>query len=348
MVSVKRHLVFLLGVVFVFGFAVSFQWISLNPDYLSGISNLGIFRLDVGTTPSVDVTKFKVVFHQRENIGNSTAEDRPQCPETSSTLVGPLNIDLNVKVTIDDIIAEHGDVSEGGHFKPAECTAHQRIAIVVPFRNRETHLKLWLYYLLPILKRQQGDFGIYVIEQFGDTTFNRAKLMNVGFNEAQREYDYNCFIFSDIDIIPMDDRNFYRCGSNPRHMANAVDKFGFSLPYDTLFGGVVAFTKDQFLKINGYSNMFWGWGGEDDELYSRVAAAGMKVERPNSVIAKSRMIVHNRDPGNESNGKSFPLISQAQWRMRIDGLRTLSYKTVNTTRHKLYTKITVDLGQPGK
>ncbi|XP_078526833.1 beta-1,4-galactosyltransferase 1-like [Lissotriton helveticus] len=335
----RRHFVFLVGLFIIFSFALSFQWISL--------SNFGLFRQHVDTTPSLNVTRFKEEFYESETIGNSTAEDIPECPEAPPSLVGPLNIDLTVKITIDDIIAEHGDVSEGGRFKPAECTARQRIAIVVPFRNRETHLKFWLYYLIPILKRQQGDYGIYVIEQFGDTTFNRAKLMNVGFNEAQKEYDYNCFVFSDIDIIPMDDRNLYQCGSNPRHMANAVDKFGFSLPYDTLFGGVVAFSKDQFLKINGYSNVFWGWGGEDDELYNRVVSAGMKVERPNTAIARSKMIVHNRDSGNESNGKSFPLISQAHRRMHIDGVRNIQYKIVTTTRHKLYTKITVDLGQPG-
>ena len=35
-------------------------------------------------------------------------------------------------------------------------------------------------------------------------------------------------------------------------------------------GGVVAFSKDQFEKVNGFSNQFWGWGGEDDDLAMRV------------------------------------------------------------------------------
>lgn len=34
-------------------------------------------------------------------------------------------------------------------------------------------------------------------------------------------------------------------------------------------GGAVVFTKAQFLKINGYSNNYWSYGGEDDDLTGR-------------------------------------------------------------------------------
>ena len=63
--------------------------------------------------------------------------------------------------------------------------------------------------------------------QGGDTTFNRGKLMNVGFTEVQKDNDYNCFVFSDVDIVPADDRNLYKCYNQPRHLAASLDVFGY-------------------------------------------------------------------------------------------------------------------------
>ena len=66
-----------------------------------------------------------------------------------------------------------------------------------------------------------------VSRQLGEETFNRAKLLNVGYTETLKDGEYDCFIFSDVDLIPMDDRNLYHCYDQPRHFAIAMDKFGF-------------------------------------------------------------------------------------------------------------------------
>ena len=42
-----------------------------------------------------------------------------------------------------------------------------------------------------------------------------------------------------------------------------------SLPYPQYFGGVSALTPDQYLKMNGFPNEYWGWGGEDDDIATR-------------------------------------------------------------------------------
>ena len=48
------------------------------------------------------------------------------------------------------------------------------------------------------------------------TPFNRAKLMNIGFDIAQRR-DFDCIFFSDSDLMPMDDRVPLKCIEKPRH-----------------------------------------------------------------------------------------------------------------------------------
>lgn len=176
--------------------------------------------------------------------------------------------------------------------------------------------------------------------------FNRAKLINVGYMEALKEYDYECFVFSDVDLVPMDDRNLYRCFDNPRHLAVAMDKFNFRLPYKNFFGGVSSLSKDQFLKINGFPNTYWGWGGEDDDVYGRVIHRGMSISRPDLAMGKYKMIKHQRDLHNEPNPKNPGKLGQTRWTMEKDGINSLKYTVKEIVKDKLYTFITVDINAP--
>lgn len=59
----------------------------------------------------------------------------------------------------------------GGHYRPQECQARDRVAIVVPYRDRAQHLRTLLLNLHALLQRQQLDYGIFVIEQTGKCQF---------------------------------------------------------------------------------------------------------------------------------------------------------------------------------
>ena len=104
--------------------------------------------------------------------------------------------------------------------------------------------------------------------------------MNVGYIEALKISPFSCLVFHDVDLIPANDFNNYGCPTSPRHLSRAVDKFGYELPYDSIFGGVEMFLTNDFIKINGFSNSYWGWGGEDDDLYQRISEHRLTLTRP--------------------------------------------------------------------
>lgn len=59
--------------------------------------------------------------------------------------------------------------------------------------------------------------------------------MNVGYVEALKEKNFDCFIFHDVDLLPEDDRNLYTCPEQPRHMSVAVDKFNYRFVLKFIF-----------------------------------------------------------------------------------------------------------------
>lgn len=60
---------------------------------------------------------------------------------------------------------ENPGVLLGGRYTPPDCTPAQTVAVIIPFRHREHHLRYWLHYLHPMLRRQRLRYGVYVINQ---------------------------------------------------------------------------------------------------------------------------------------------------------------------------------------
>ncbi|KJH44759.1 N-acetyllactosaminide 3-alpha-galactosyltransferase [Dictyocaulus viviparus] len=213
--------------------------------------------------------------------------------------------------SIEELERKYQYLQPGGHFTPTDCKALSKIAVVIPFRDREEHLKILLNHMHNFLTKQKLDYAIIVVEQIDGQIMNRAKLLNVGFVESKKLYDWQCFLFHDVDVLPEDDRNLHTCPfENPRHMAVALNKFDYKLAYEGMFGTSSALTTEQFLKTNGFSNRYWGWGGEDDDMYTSCR---------------------------------YKLLTLTKRDWSIDGLNSLSYKLVNITFKRLYTHILVDL-----
>lgn len=57
------------------------------------------------------------------------------------------------------------DLEENGRWRPSWCVARQRVAIIIPYADRERHLRIFLRHMHPFLQRQLIDYSIFVIEQ---------------------------------------------------------------------------------------------------------------------------------------------------------------------------------------
>ena len=119
----------------------------------------------------------------------------------------------------------------GGSFTPPDCKARDKVAIIIPFANRDSHLRKLLDILHPMLQRQQLTYGIFVIEQLGNIEFNKGLINNIGYEMVTKLNPnmYDCFIFQDVDNLPENDYNMYSCPNEPRHMAVSVSKYGYKL-----------------------------------------------------------------------------------------------------------------------
>ena len=126
----------------------------------------------------------------------------------------------------------------GGCYTPPSCVPRQRVAILIPYKDRAAHLYSLLNYLHPMLQRQQIQYCVFIIEQVDDGRFNKGLVMNSGFKEIMKRDDFDCVVFHDVDMIPEDDRNVYLCQNMPTHLSPLIDKFNYEVSsFGSFFGG---------------------------------------------------------------------------------------------------------------
>jgi len=269
------------------------------------------------------------------------------CPEISPYLLGPLYVKQK---NVPDLDPQGRDFSlhfsenleVGGAWKPRECLARTKLAVLIPYRNRTEHLRMFLHHMHPIFQRQLLDYRIFVVEQTPKEDFNRGALMNIGYAEALKRDDYDCFVFHDVDLVPEDDRNTYECPiSGPKHMSVAVNKWKYRLQYKNYFGGVTALSRQQFKAINGFANSFYGWGGEDDDLNHRIHNRNYTLNRNPANIARFIMLKHDKVSMNEDLENMMEKSANNQ--LDDEGLNTLKYSVVQSEDLPLYTWILADL-----
>lgn len=162
-----------------------------------------------------------------------------------------------------------------------------KIAIIVPFRDttkektRTKQLTVFINYITKYfdntdkINADKIEYKIFIIEQSDDARkFNRGKLLNIGFDIAKKQH-FDNYVFHDVDLLPSkelrDDYLKYLAPLDVIHIAAVWPRYNMNPTY---LGGITIFTEQGFKHTNGFPNNFWGWGGEDDELYERVVDSG--------------------------------------------------------------------------
>ena len=101
-------------------------------------------------------------------------------------------------------------------------------------------------------------------------------------------------------------------------------------------------TVKQFKTVNGFSNSFWGWGGEDDDMSNRLKHVGYHIARYPVNIARYTMLTHKKE---KANPKRYEKLSIGAKRYDIDGLNSLKYKVHKIEKKILYTLILTEINQ---
>ena len=149
-----------------------------------------------------------------------------------------------------------------------------KLGICIPYRDREEHLRKLVPHLSKHLTRVGIDHKFYVAHQVDDKLFNRGAMKNIA---AKRAFEDGCdyIAWHDVDMLPYDEFCDYSYPENhPIHIATKLSKYGYDMSYDQYFGGVILFNKEHVERTNGYSNDYWDWGMEDDDLFWRAYYEG--------------------------------------------------------------------------
>jgi len=150
-----------------------------------------------------------------------------------------------------------------------------KLGVCVPYRNREEHMNTFVPNISNFLDKMGIEHTIYIAHQCDEYLFNRGLMKNIA---AKYAFEDGCdyIVWHDIDMVPEDESCDYSYNlDNPKHLAVRISQSDYGLKYYEYFGGAVLFTKEQVEATNGYSNDYWDWGMEDDDLFWRCVKEGM-------------------------------------------------------------------------
>lgn len=190
--------------------------------------------------------------------------------------------------------------------KPVYEKNKNKLNIIVAFRDmgdnyRQKQLDIFVQQMKHIF-HEKTDYHIYIIEQESDrddyeelpgdwkvkessmAKFNLGRIKNIGYTLAfadNRDNKDSYYVLSDVDLLPSVESidNYLKYPKGPIHLAALGTRYSKDKIDEDFLGGVLSVDSSAFTKCNGYPNNFWGWGGEDNALLSRMKSNNISIEK---------------------------------------------------------------------
>jgi len=215
-----------------------------------------------------------------------------------------------------------------------------RLGIIIPYRDREEHLKKMLPHTVSFFRRNTDIEPLFVLaEQDDDLPFNKGAILNHAYAACAGMIDYVCF--HDVDYMPMwadyTEPNLPSrivwYGMDKRPVGHGTDRAVCAQRYG--LAAVAVMRKWHFEACNGYSNTYWGWGYEDTDLAKRLESVGIPLGYKDGTF----IALDHDSNGYDANGESEASKANAErfkhrvYPDMVDGLSTLGATVVSIQQH---------------
>jgi len=210
-----------------------------------------------------------------------------------------------------------------------------RLAVIIPYRDREQHLVKMLPHTVSFFRRNTNIEPLFCIaEQVDDCPFNKGAILNHAYAAVSGMVDYVCF--NDVDYMPMwadysepslPSRIVWH-GMDTRPIGHGTNGVINAQRYG--LAAVALMKKWHFEACNGYSNTYWGWGYEDTDLAKRLESVGLPVGYRNGTF----IALDHDSNGYNANGETEASKANAKryadrvYPNMVDGLATLNADVV--------------------
>lgn len=202
--------------------------------------------------------------------------------------------------------------------------------VLITYRDRLVHLNVLVGYL----NRYFPHLRLCICEQSDNGVWNKGLLYNAGYREAAQDYDY--IILHDVDWVPALSVDYSPC-IIPTMIGGQASQFNYQLMFPTFFGGVVVCSKGHYEDINGFSNRYRGYGGEDCDLRNSFIGKNIQTD---TKMGRFECFAHPK-PDISINSPFWNSPDyQNNWKLvheprdYTEGLTTAQYKIISRTESK--------------